>query len=59
MRLQVVPSDVGHCEPPWFLFMPSYWRQHKLDQVDEKLLARLLEAGEQQVDELCQHACQL
>ena len=45
----MVPSDVGHSAPPWFLFTRSYWQQEKLDDVDEKLLARLLTAGEQQV----------
>ena len=45
---QVVPSDVGHSSPPWFLFTRAYWCQQKLDYVDEKLLARLLDAGGQQ-----------
>lgn len=49
VSLQVVPSDVGNCSPPWFLFTRAYWWQQKLDYVDEKLLARLLAAGEQQV----------
>lgn len=46
---QVVPSDVGASSPPWFLFTRTYWRQQKLDYVDEKLLAQLLGAAEQQV----------
>ena len=46
---QVLPADVGHRLPPWFFLMPSYWRNPKLDYVDEKLLAHLLAAGEQKV----------
>ena len=46
---QVLPADVGHRLPPWFFLMPSYWRDPKLDYVDEKLLAHLLAAGEQKV----------
>ena len=47
--MQVLPADVGHRLPPWFFLMPSYWRNPKLDYVDEKLLAHLLAAGEQKV----------
>ena len=45
----MVPSDVGHRLPPWFLFTRSYWFKKKLDYVDEKLLAHLLAAGEHKV----------
>ena len=51
---QVLPGDVGHRLPPWFFLMPSYWRDPKLDYVDEKLLAHLLAAGEQKV---CSKPC--
>ncbi len=43
---------MGHRLPPWFFLMPSYWRDPKLDYVDEKLLAHLLAAGEQKVRHL-------
>ena len=52
---QVLPADVGHRLPPWFFLMPSYWRDPKLDYVDEKLLAHLLAAGEQKVRASCRH----
>ena len=50
----MLPGDVGHRLPPWFFLMPSYWRDPKLDYVDEKLLAHLLAAGEEKV---CRKTC--
>lgn len=39
---QVLPSDVGRHQAPWFFLLPSYWRRRQRDDVGEKLLDQLL-----------------
>lgn len=42
---QVVPSELGRQQKPWFLLQPSYWRRRAADAEHEKLLAHMLSSS--------------
>ena len=43
--VQVVPSELGRQQAPWFFLQPSYWRRRAADAESEKLLAHLLSSS--------------
>ena len=42
---QVVPSELGRQQKPWFFLQPSYWRRRAADAEHEKLLAHMLSSS--------------
>lgn len=42
---QVVPSERGQQQKPWFFLQRSYWRRRSADAEHEKLLGHLLSAS--------------
>lgn len=42
---QVVPSEQGQQQKPWFFLQRSYWQRRAADAEHEKLLAHLLSAS--------------